>query len=330
MDINILGPFQMRGREGREIRLPEGRERSLLVLLLIHRDAVVSTDRIVDALWGAHPPGTATKAVQGYVSHLRRVLEAEHESGDARSLLVTQAPGYALRTDAVAVDATRFERLAADGRRALEDGSAAEAALLLDEALALWRGQPLAEFAFDDFARDEIRRLDESRLSATEDRIDALLRLGRHGELAGELDSLVAAHPLRERLRGQWMLALYRSGRQADALQAYRDGRRLLDSELGLEPGPELQRLERAILAQDPELEAVPPVSPPRPADAAREQPPPRSRPGIHREGAENRNYRDEQGDGSAHALAPGLLRGHSPSPIGSLELPRKPRPAAK
>ena len=144
---------------------------------------------------------------------------------------------------------------------------------MLEEALALWRGPVLAEFAFDDFARNEIDRLEELRLAATEDRIEALLRLGRHGELAGRLDSLVAAHPLRERLRGQWMLALYRSGRQADALQAYRDGRRLLASELGLEPGPELQRMERAILEQDPALEVSAPAAPPPPVAHERDGP---------------------------------------------------------
>ena len=263
MDIEILGSLVLRGRDGREIRLPAGRERSLFVLLLIHRGEVVSIDRIVDALWGEHPPGTATKAVQGYISHLRRALESGHESSESLGLLVTQAPGYSLRADAVTVDATRFERLAEQARRALEDGSADEAHDLLAEALALWRGTALAEFAYDGFARDEIDRLEELRLSATEDRIESLLRLARHGELAGQLASLVAAHPLRERLRGQWMLALYRSGRQADALEAYRDGRRLLAGSLGLEPGPELQRLERAILAQDPEL-APPPAAAPR------------------------------------------------------------------
>jgi DNA-binding SARP family transcriptional activator/streptogramin lyase len=283
MDVNILGSLEIRGREGREIRLPAGREQSLFVLLLIHRGDVVSTDRIVEALWGERAPGTAMKAVQGYVSHLRRALEPEHESADARGPLVTQSPGYALRADSIAVDATRFERLAGDGRRALEDESAGDAVLLLDEALALWRGPALAEFAFDDFARDEIHRLEELRLSATEDRIESLLRLGRHGELVGQLDSLVAAHPLRERLRGQWMLALYRSGRQADALQAYRDGRRLLGSELGLEPGPELQRLERAILAQDPELEAPALVSPAPRAAQGGEPPERRVRPGRRR-----------------------------------------------
>jgi DNA-binding SARP family transcriptional activator/DNA-binding beta-propeller fold protein YncE len=256
VDVDILGPLSVRDRDGRELRLPAGRELSLFALLLIHRDEVVSTDRIVEVLWGNRPPETAGKAVQGYVSHLRRVLEP----GDERELLVTRAPGYVLRAEAITVDAKRFEQLAADARRALDDGSPEDAAPLFDEALALWRGPALAEFAYDDFAQAEIHRLGELRLAVTEDRVDVLLQLGRHAELVGQLDALVAAHPLRERLRGQWMLALYRSGRQAEALQAYRDGRRLLAGELGLEPGPELQRLERAILAQDPTLEAVPPA----------------------------------------------------------------------
>jgi DNA-binding SARP family transcriptional activator len=221
--------------------------------------------------------------VQGYVSHLRRVLEPEQERGESNSLVVTQSPGYVLRPQALVVDATRFEQLAGDGRRALEEGSAGEAARLLGEALALWRGPPLAEFAFDDFARNEIDRLEQLRLAASEDRIDALLALGRHAELAGQLDSLVAAHPLRERLRGQRMLALYRSGRQAEALQAYRDGRRLLASELGLEPGPELQRLERAILEQDPSLEVPVPRLPARVVRTPDEPRTPRARGGIGR-----------------------------------------------
>ena len=180
--------------------MPGGRERSLLALLLIQRGEVVSSDRIVDALWGEHPPGTAAKAVQGYVSHLRRVLEPGREPGDAGAVLVTRPPGYVLRTDDVTVDAVRFERLAGDGRRALEDGSAAEAARLLDEALALWRGPALAEFAFDDFAQDEIRRLEELRLSATEDRIESLLSGSvATASLVGRLDALVGVHPLRER-----------------------------------------------------------------------------------------------------------------------------------
>jgi DNA-binding SARP family transcriptional activator/streptogramin lyase len=268
VNVDILGPLRVRDSRGREIRLPAGRERSLLALLLIHRGEVVSTDRIVDALWGESPPGTAAKAVQGYVSHLRRVLEPLHEPGAADSLLLTRAPGYVLRVNGVVVDATRFEQLAAGGRRALEDGQPAEAAGFLEEALALWRGPALSDFAYDDFAQTEIRRLEELRLAATEDRIESLLQLGHHGDLVGQLEPLVVAHPLRERLRAQLMLALYRGGRQADALQVYRDGRRLLADELGLEPGPELQRLERAILEQDPALEAPAPAltHPPAPA----------------------------------------------------------------
>ncbi len=256
MDFKILGPLDVCDWEGRDVHLPAGRERLLLVLLVIHRGEVVSTDLIVDVLWGDHPPGAAAKAVQGYISHLRRLLEPDHERSGGDGLLLTRPPGYALRADDVAVDATRFERLADEGRRALEDGSPAEAIAALEEGLALWRGPALAEFAFDDFAQAEIHRLEELRLAATEDRVESLLQLGRHGEVVAEIDGLVSAHPLRERLRGQLMLALYRSGRQADALQAYRDGRRLLAADLGLDPSPELQRLERAILAQDPELEA--------------------------------------------------------------------------
>ncbi len=274
MDFDILGPFAVRDREGAVIPVPGGRERSLLALLLIHRGEVVSSDRIVDALWGERAPGTAGKAVQGYVSHLRRLLEP----GEQDAVLLTRPPGYVLRTVDETVDAARFERLAGDGRRALEDGSAAEAARILDEALAIWRGPALAEFAFEDFARDEIRRLDDMRLSATEDRFESLLRLGRHGEISGQLDALVAAHPLRERLRGQSMLALYRSGRQSEALQTYRDGRRLLAGELGLEPGPELQRLERAILAQDPALEVAAPATPSARQDGPEVEPPPARR----------------------------------------------------
>jgi DNA-binding SARP family transcriptional activator len=257
MEINILGPIEVSDSAGRPIRLPSGRERSLLVLLLIDRGAVVSSDRILEALWGARPPETAAKAMQGYVSHLRRVLEPDRSAGTPQEgLIVTRSPGYALLTHGVGIDAVRFEQLAGEGRRALQDGSPDEAVTTLDDALSLWRGPALVEFAFDEFAADEIRRLEQLRLSAQEDRFEALLALGRHAEVVGQLEALVAANPLREHLRGQWILALYRSGRQADALEAYRDGRRRLSDELGLDPAPELQRLERAILAQDAALDA--------------------------------------------------------------------------
>lgn len=251
MDIGILGSLEICDREGREIRLPTGRERSLFLLLVLNRGQVVSSDRIVDALWGSSPPGTATKAVQGYVSHLRRLLEGA-ESG---KVIETRVPGYALASRELSVDADRFEQLAAHGLRALEDEAPAEARERFDEALALWRGPALADVAYEDFAQSEAHRLDELRIRVREDRAESLLRLGRPTELIAELEALVAAHPLRERLRGQLMLALYRTGRQSDALAVYRDLRRRLDAELGLEPSPELQKLERAILAQDPSLE---------------------------------------------------------------------------
>jgi DNA-binding SARP family transcriptional activator/streptogramin lyase len=248
VELRILGPFQAFDDSGREVALPTGRERALLAALVLRRDEVVSVDALVDALWGDAAPSTAVKAVQGYVSHLRRVLGSD-------GALVTHAPGYVLRVPAGAVDAGRFESLAAEGWRTLEDDP--EPALeTFERALGLWRGPALGEFAFADFAQREIRRLEELRLETVEGRFEAMLQLGRHGAVVAELETRVAEHPLRERLRGQLMLALYRSGRQAEALDVYRDGRRLLADELGLEPGTELQRLERAILSQDPSLDA--------------------------------------------------------------------------
>jgi len=247
VELRILGPFQVFDDSGREVGLPTGRERALLAALVLRRGEVVSVDALVEALWGDAAPSTAVKAVQGYVSHLRRVLGAD-------GALVTQTPGYVLRAPAEAVDAHRFSTLAAEAWRTLQDDP--EPALrTFEQALALWRGTALAEFAFADFAQREIRRLEELRLETVEGRFEAMLRLGRHGAVVAELETRVAEHPLRERLRGQLMLALYRSGRQADALEIYRSGRRLLAEELGLKPDDELQRLERAILNHDPSLE---------------------------------------------------------------------------
>jgi DNA-binding SARP family transcriptional activator len=197
--------------------LPKGRARVLLALLLLHRGEVVSTDRILNALWGERPPPTAGKAVQGYVSGLRRSLHADGTGGGP---LVTRPPGYVLQVAADELDAARFELLAAEGRRALEDDEPGEALTSLERGLGLWRGPVLAEFAFEEFAQGEIQRLDELRLDAIDDRVEALLRLGRGAELVGELEARVAKHPLRERSRGLLLLALYRAGRQADALQS--------------------------------------------------------------------------------------------------------------
>ena len=257
MDFQILGSFEVLD-DGAVVRIPAGRERALLALLLVKRGRVVSVDAIVHALWGESPPGTAAKAVQGYVSHLRRLLP--------EGAIVTRPPGYVLEVGGEEVNAARSERLATEGRQRLDEGDDTAAADALQEALALWRGPALADFAYDEFAQDEIRRLEELRLGIHEDRAEALLRAGRTAGLAAELDALVAAHPLRERLRSLAMLALYREGRQADALEMYDAGRRVLAAELGVDPGPELARAHRAILTQDPELGGpvrdAPPVQP--------------------------------------------------------------------
>jgi YVTN family beta-propeller protein len=217
-------------------------------ILLLHRGEVVSVDLIVDELWGERPPGTATKTVQVYVSRLRKEL--------GKGVLVTRGGGYVLEVDPDEVDADRFERLAGEGRDALDRGDPRGAATTLREALDLWRGPPLSDLAYESFAQNETARLEELHLVALENRVEADLGLGRHGALVSELEALVAKHPARERVRGQLMLALYRSGRQSEALESYRDAQRTLVEELGLAPGPELQQLEQSILNQDPALDA--------------------------------------------------------------------------
>jgi DNA-binding SARP family transcriptional activator len=250
MEFRILGPFEV-VEEGRALELGGGRQRALLLILVLHAGEVVSADRLMDELWGASPPPTAAKIVQVYVSQLRKALGRE-------GVLVTRPPGYAIRLDEADLDVWRFETLVAEARRA----EPAVAAAKLHEAIALWRGPPLAEFGYESFAQGEIARLEELRLAAIDERIDADLALGRSADLVPELEALVTAHPLRERPRAQLMLALYRAGRQAEALDVYRDGRRLLDEELGLEPGEALQQLETAILRHDPALDVAAPARP--------------------------------------------------------------------
>lgn len=254
IEFRILGPLEV-AEHGRPVVVGAPKVRALLAVLLLHRGEVVSTDRLIDALWGERASETAAKTVQVYVSNLRKAL------GDG--LVVTRGRGYLLRAEAGQVDAGRFEGLVAHGRGELERGDALSAATVLREALALWRGPALADFAYEPFAEAEIARLEEVRVAAIEDRMDADLASGEDARLVGELEALVRAHPLHERLRGQLMLALYRSGRQADALQAYRDARRELLDELGLEPGRPLRELERAMLAHDPALEPPARRSPP-------------------------------------------------------------------
>ena len=252
LDIRILGPLEVRAGE-RLLPLTAAKQKTILALLALHRGEVVSVDALLEALWGERPPVSAQTALQGYVSQLRRLLESGEAGGAA--LLVTRAPGYLLDVDQE-VDLARFERLTASGRDALVRDDASGAARLLGEALELWRGSPLAEFAYDGWARNEIARLEELRLAALEDRLEADLATGRHGELVAELEALVAEQPLRERLHGHLILALYRAGRQADALEAYQRARAVLVDELGLDPGPELQELHRLILNQDDTLAA--------------------------------------------------------------------------
>jgi DNA-binding SARP family transcriptional activator/ABC-type branched-subunit amino acid transport system substrate-binding protein/DNA-binding beta-propeller fold protein YncE len=266
MDFRLLGPLEVLESD-RPVSLGRGRQRALFALLLIHANEVVSTDRLIDELWGESPPRTALKSVQVYVSRLRKEL------GDGR--LATRPPGYVLRTDPSEVDVCRFERLVGDAD-VVDPKIAAER---LRSALELWRGPALGDMAFEPFARAEIARLDELHAAATEKRIEADLACGRHAELIGELESLVAQHPLWERLRSQLMLALYRSGRQADALSAYRNARRELSEGLGLEPGEELRALEQAILRHDPNLDlpggAAPQRSREEPEQRADEAPEP-------------------------------------------------------
>lgn len=240
MEFRILGPLEVLVN-GDPVSLGGPRPRSVLAVLALHPNHVVSRDRLIDEIWGESPPETAQTALQVHVSQLRKVLGADR--------IETRPPGYRLRLEPKELDVDRFDQLVREARGA----SAAEAAEWLREALDLWRGPPLADLD-DMLARPERARLDEERLSALELRVAADLDLGRHVELIPELEGIVREHPLRERLRGQLMVALYRSGRQADALDVYRTGQRLLDEELGLQPGEELRRLERAILEQDPAL----------------------------------------------------------------------------
>jgi predicted ATPase/DNA-binding SARP family transcriptional activator len=255
--FGLLGPLTV-SIDGEPVSLGGQKRRALLAALLLEANRVVSRDRLIDALWGEEPPDTARNTLQVYVSQLRKLLP--------EGLLETTAQGYRLGVDPSAIDVFEFIRLSQAGRSALTIGDAAGAAETLREALELWRGAALADLAWEPFAQAEVVRLEELRLAASEDRIDAELALGRHGQLVGELERLVAEHPLRERLRGQLMLALYRSGRQADALAVYQRARRTLVDELGIEPGESLRKLERAILAQDAALN-VPqagPISPRR------------------------------------------------------------------
>ena len=240
MEFRILGPLEI-DDDGRGVTVRRGKEQALLAYLLLHPNEFVPTDRLIDELWGERPTPTARKTLQNAVSQLRRAL------GDGR--LVTEPGGYRFRLEHGELDLHRFEHLAEEGRKSGD-------AELLRDALATWRGEPLANLRDEPFAQRAAGQLEDARLAVVEDRIDADLAAGRDAELVPELEQLIAAHPLRERPYGQLMLALYRGGRQGDALDAYRRARKTFTEEIGLEPSPRLQELERRILKHDPALAA--------------------------------------------------------------------------
>ena len=237
LEFRILGPLEAHA-DGKNVRLGSQKQRALLALLLLEGGRVVSSDRLIDALWAGEPPATASASLQNFVSQLRRTLVG----GDRDQAARLSRPAGVGRAR---------PRAGASTRRRSAGKRSPRRARLLGEALSLWRGEALEELAYEEFAQPEVARLAELRMTLEEERAEAELAIGRHGELVSELERLVREHPLRERLRGQLMLALYRAGRQADALEVYRSGRETLVEHLGIEPSPLLQRLHGSILRQE-------------------------------------------------------------------------------
>jgi DNA-binding SARP family transcriptional activator len=254
--FGILGPLEVSNSSG-AIRLRGPRQRILLTALLSAVNDVVSVDTLANWLWPARVPASSAATIQEHVSRLRRALEPDRAPWSDSRMLVRRPPGYLLRAEPEQVDALRFEELVAQGQTALERGQSAEAAQLLRWALQLWRGRALADVALVEAAQVTIARLESLRLSATVLRVDADLALGRHVALVPELEGLVREYPLDERLCGQLMLALYRCGRQAQALSVYQRIREVLGEELGIEPAPTTQRLWGAILSHDADLDSL-------------------------------------------------------------------------
>src|SRR5438309_1821838 len=258
MEVLLLGPLEVRDR-GRSLNVPGNRPRALLALLALNAGRVMPADRLVELLWGDEAPLSAANALQVHISILRKVLEPD---GPPYRVLVSDRSGYVLNLTPDQVDLARFERLVEQGHQAITRGDVALCARLLDEASAMWRGSALTGLLDQPWSLGEARRLEELRLAALEDRVEADLALGRHHDLVAQLEALIARHPLRERFRAQLMIALYRCGRQAEASDIYLKTRELLVEELGMEPGYELQRLLRAILNQDPSLQVQAPERP--------------------------------------------------------------------
>jgi len=305
IDYWLLGPIEARDN-GRAVDIGGPKQRALLTILLLSANEPVSRDVLVDRLWGECPPAGAQHTLEVYISRLRKALE----SAAGSQVVLTRPGSYLLRAPGERIDVGRFECLAGQGRRALAAHAPVRAAEDLREALALWRGAPLADVGDEPFAQAEIARLNELRAGVIEDRIEADLALGRHEDVVGELEALIAAQPLRERPYQHLMLALYRCGRQAEALAVYQSARRVLVDDLGIEPGPGLKRIERAILEQDVSLD--PPA--PRPAllasaPAVGERPP---------QGAVTRRRRMLAAAGAVLTVILALLTGGSSGPRGS------------
>jgi DNA-binding SARP family transcriptional activator/WD40 repeat protein len=256
----VLGPLEVVADGGDSVPIAGSKERTVLAFLLSRGGRVVSVDDLIEELWGEHPPRTAEKTVGSYVSRLRRILRPGQSPGFNHDVIVSRGAGYALEPDGHLIDALRFEQLASDAHRLLVAGQLREANRLLEEALDLWRGAAYQGYRYTNFGASEGERLEELRRTASEDLIDSRLAAGDASQLVAELQAMVREEPLRERRSGQLMVALYRAGRQAEALQVFMRAREVLVGELGIEPGPELQRLHAAILAQDPELERGWPV----------------------------------------------------------------------
>jgi DNA-binding SARP family transcriptional activator len=254
LSFELLGELRAH-LDGRPLDLGPRLQRSLLAILLVEAGRIVAVDRLIDLLWGDSPPAAAVASVQAYISGLRRILEPDRPARAPAQILVTQDPGYAIKVQPERIDGPTFLRLASEGRALLDAGRPQPAADRLDEALGLWRGRALVEFEHEPWAAAAASRLTEARHSALEDRVDAWLALGRHLQVVSDIEELVQEAPLRERRWGQLIVATYRSGRQADALRAYQRCRTVLGEELGIEPGPELRRLESAVLSQDATLD---------------------------------------------------------------------------
>ncbi|MEV4438287.1 AfsR/SARP family transcriptional regulator [Streptomyces sp. NPDC049577] len=271
MDIEVLGPFRVT-QSGVSVVPTAIKPRKVLALLALYPDSVVSVNSLIEELWDDHPPRSVQTTLQTYILQIRNLINAalaaageEEPPGGAKSVLVTESGGYLLDTQGGMVDAQEYERLAGAGHRALEAGDNAGASMLFRRALALWRGPALVDVQVGPLLEAEVTRLEESRMSIFTQRIEADLRLGRHHEVLGELAGLAAQHPLHERLQSQLMLALYRAGRRGGALEVYHRLRGALGRELGLDPSPALQEMQRAMLASDPVLEcrtALPPNVP--------------------------------------------------------------------